>query len=197
MRRSVCATRREAGGRRPEAASAKRQSCERLGDGNALVNVGFAYVSGGQFDTGIPMMEQGIAKGGLRRTTRRSLHLGIAYLSAGTQGGRRPDVSGCRRRGRHGRARAAVADLRATAELTSSPGIAPARRPLRFLLQALTRTPLPVLYAWGWVFHVIVFHIVRWRRDQVASDIALAFPDKPARSARASCASPIATSPTS
>jgi KDO2-lipid IV(A) lauroyltransferase len=51
---------------------------------------------------------------------------------------------------------------------------------LRFLLQALTRTPLPVLYAWGWVLHVIVFHIVRWRRDQVASDIALAFPDKPA-----------------
>jgi len=49
---------------------------------------------------------------------------------------------------------------------------------LRFLLQALTRTPLPVLYAWGWVLHVIVFHIVRWRRDQVASDIALAFPDK-------------------
>ena len=51
---------------------------------------------------------------------------------------------------------------------------------MRFLLQALTRTPLPVLYAWGWVLHVIAFHIVRWRRDQVASDIALAFPDKPA-----------------
>ena len=51
---------------------------------------------------------------------------------------------------------------------------------MRFLLQALTRTPLPVLYAGGWVLHVIVFHIVRWRRDQVASDIALAFPDKPA-----------------
>jgi len=64
--------------------------------------------------------------------------------------------------------------------LTSSPGIAPGRRPLRLLLQALTRTPLPVLYAWGWILHVIVFHIVRWRRDQVASDIALAFPDKPA-----------------
>ena len=51
---------------------------------------------------------------------------------------------------------------------------------MRFLLKALTRTPLPVLYAWGWFLHVIVFHIVRWRRDQVASDIALAFPDKPA-----------------
>jgi Kdo2-lipid IVA lauroyltransferase/acyltransferase len=56
---------------------------------------------------------------------------------------------------------------------------------LRFLLKALTRTPLPVLYAWGWLLHVIVFHVVRWRRDQVASDIARAFPDKsPAERAR-------------
>ena len=61
--------------------SAKAASAAR--DGNALVNVGFAYVSGGQFDTGIPMMEQGIAKGGLRRPDEAKLHLGIAYLSAG------------------------------------------------------------------------------------------------------------------
>lgn len=52
-------------------------------DGEALVNVGFAYVSGGQFDPGITMMEQGIAKGGLRRPDEAKLHLGIAYLSAG------------------------------------------------------------------------------------------------------------------
>ena len=51
---------------------------------------------------------------------------------------------------------------------------------MRFLLKALTRTPLPILYAWGWFLHVLVFHVFRWRRDQVASDIALAFPDKPA-----------------
>ena len=55
----------------------------RRSDGEALVNVGFAYVSGGQFDTGITMMEQGIAKGGLRRPDEAKLHLGIAYLSAG------------------------------------------------------------------------------------------------------------------
>jgi len=61
--------------------SAKAASNAR--DGNALVNVGFAYVSGGQFDTGIPMMEQGIAKGGLRRPDEAKLHLRIAYLSAG------------------------------------------------------------------------------------------------------------------
>ena len=51
--------------------------------GVALVNVGFAYVSGGQFDTGIPMMEQGIARGGIPRPEVAKLHLGIAYLSAG------------------------------------------------------------------------------------------------------------------
>ncbi len=51
--------------------------------GVALVNVGFAYVSAGQFDTGIPMMEQGIARGGLPRPDEARLHLGIAYLSAG------------------------------------------------------------------------------------------------------------------
>ena len=59
------------------------QSAKAARDGNALVNVGFAYVSGGQFDTGIPLMEQGIAKGGLRRPDEAKLHLGIAYLSAG------------------------------------------------------------------------------------------------------------------
>jgi hypothetical protein len=51
--------------------------------GVALVNVGFAYVTAGQFDTGIPMMEQGIARGGLPRPDEARLHLGIAYLSAG------------------------------------------------------------------------------------------------------------------
>jgi len=61
--------------------SAKAASAAR--DGNALVNVGFAYVSGGQFDTGIPMMEQGIAKGGLRQPDDAKLHLAIAYLAAG------------------------------------------------------------------------------------------------------------------
>jgi len=52
-------------------------------DGTTLVNVGFAYVMGGQFATGIPMMEQGIAKGGLRQPDEAKLHLGIAYLAAG------------------------------------------------------------------------------------------------------------------
>jgi tetratricopeptide (TPR) repeat protein len=52
-------------------------------DGTTLVNVGFAYVMMGQYDTGIPLMEQGIAKGGLRQPDDAKLHLGIAYLAAG------------------------------------------------------------------------------------------------------------------
>ena len=51
---------------------------------------------------------------------------------------------------------------------------------MRFLLKALARVPLPTLYAAGWLIHIVVFHVVRWRRDQVANDIALAFPDKTA-----------------
>jgi hypothetical protein len=49
---------------------------------------------------------------------------------------------------------------------------------MRLLLTALARTPLAVLYAYGWVVYAIAFHVLRWRRDQVAADIALAFPDK-------------------
>ena len=52
-------------------------------DGTALVNVGFVYVSDGQFDQGIALMEQGVQKGGLRRPDEAKLHLAIAYLAAG------------------------------------------------------------------------------------------------------------------
>ena len=40
-------------------------------------------MSAGQFDTGLALMEQGIAKGGLRQPEDAKLHLGIAYLAAG------------------------------------------------------------------------------------------------------------------
>jgi len=51
---------------------------------------------------------------------------------------------------------------------------------MRFLLKAVTRMPLGVLYAVGTFIYVILFHGVRWRRDQVQSDIARAFPEKTA-----------------
>jgi hypothetical protein len=68
---------------------------------------------------------------------------------------------------------------------------------MRYLLKAVTRVPLPVLYAVGTFIYVVLFHVFRWRREQVASDIARAFPEKGPTSARASCSSRTATSRTS
>ena len=47
-------------------------------DGNALVQVGVAYAALGEVDRGIEMIEQGIAKGGLRRPMDARLRLGQA-----------------------------------------------------------------------------------------------------------------------
>jgi hypothetical protein len=47
-------------------------------DGNALVQVGFAYVTLGEADRGVEMIEQGIKKGGLRRPMDARLRLGQA-----------------------------------------------------------------------------------------------------------------------
>jgi hypothetical protein len=52
-------------------------------DGNDLVQIGYAYVTMGQADKGIPMIEQGIAKGGLKRPEDAKLRLGMAMLQAG------------------------------------------------------------------------------------------------------------------
>ena len=49
---------------------------------------------------------------------------------------------------------------------------------MRFLLKGLTRVPLPVLYALGTFIYFVMFDVFRWRRDQVAGDIARAFPEK-------------------
>ncbi|WP_284615231.1 hypothetical protein [Aquabacterium humicola] len=55
-------------------------------DGNDLVQVGYAYVTMGQADKGIPMIEQGIAKGGLKRPEDAKLRLGMAMLQSGKGG---------------------------------------------------------------------------------------------------------------
>ena len=49
-------------------------------DGNDLVHLGYAYVTMGQLDKGTGMIEQGIAKGGLKRPEDAKLKLGIAQL---------------------------------------------------------------------------------------------------------------------
>jgi hypothetical protein len=56
--------------------------------GDELVHVGYAYVTMGQFDKGIAMVEQGIAKGGLKRPEDAKLHLGMAQLQSGKNKGK-------------------------------------------------------------------------------------------------------------
>lgn len=51
---------------------------------------------------------------------------------------------------------------------------------MQVLLKALTRTPLPLLYALGWTIYFVAFHILRWRRDRAELDVASAFPDRDA-----------------
>lgn len=57
--------------------------------GLALVDLGFAYVSNGQYDRGLALMERGMAKGAANAAVPNKkmhdsrLHLGIAYLMAG------------------------------------------------------------------------------------------------------------------
>ncbi len=51
-------------------------------DGNALVQVGYAYVTMGEADKGVTLIEQGIAKGGLKRPEEANLRLGMAQLQS-------------------------------------------------------------------------------------------------------------------
>jgi len=52
-------------------------------DGNALVNVGLNYVYEGKADKGLPLIEAGIKKGGLKRPEDAKLRYGEALLHAG------------------------------------------------------------------------------------------------------------------
>ncbi|MBC7415706.1 MAG: tetratricopeptide repeat protein [Herminiimonas sp.] len=52
-------------------------------EGTGLANLGYALVTAGQTERGIAMIEEGIARGGLKRADDARLHLGIAYLQAG------------------------------------------------------------------------------------------------------------------
>jgi outer membrane protein assembly factor BamD (BamD/ComL family) len=52
-------------------------------DGTALVNAGFNQVFNGQAAKGLPMMQQGITKGNLKRPDDARLHFAIAQIMAG------------------------------------------------------------------------------------------------------------------
>ena len=53
--------------------------------GNDLVQIGYAYVTMGQADKGIALIEQAIAKGGLKRPEDAKLRLGMALLQSGAK----------------------------------------------------------------------------------------------------------------
>jgi Tfp pilus assembly protein PilF len=55
-------------------------------DGNDLVTIGLNQVFEGQKAKGVQLMQQGIAKGGLKRPEDAKLHLAIAQLMAGDNG---------------------------------------------------------------------------------------------------------------
>jgi Kdo2-lipid IVA lauroyltransferase/acyltransferase len=48
---------------------------------------------------------------------------------------------------------------------------------MQFLLKSLTRIPLPLMYAFGWVIYVVAFRVLRWRRDRAELDLGNAFPE--------------------
>lgn len=52
-------------------------------DGMSLVSLGYAYVTAGEVDKGLKMIEQGISKDNLKSVDEANLHLGIALLQAG------------------------------------------------------------------------------------------------------------------
>ncbi|MEO5677171.1 MAG: hypothetical protein ABIQ84_06460, partial [Usitatibacter sp.] len=54
-------------------------------DGNDLVRIGLNYVYEGNAAKGIPLIEQGIKKGGLKRPDDAKLRLGEAQLFAGNK----------------------------------------------------------------------------------------------------------------
>jgi len=49
---------------------------------------------------------------------------------------------------------------------------------MKSILVALARLPLPLLYGLGWFAYVLTFHVLRWRRDVAARNLAAAFPEK-------------------
>lgn len=54
-------------------------------EGNDLVQIGYAYATMGQADKGTALIEQAIAKGGLKRPEDAKLRLGLAQLQSGAK----------------------------------------------------------------------------------------------------------------
>jgi hypothetical protein len=74
------ALKQEADAKAAIAAQAAEAATQKTGDD--LVKVGYAYVSLGDVDQGISLIEKGIAKGGLKRPDDARLRLGMAQLQS-------------------------------------------------------------------------------------------------------------------
>lgn len=64
------------------ALAANTAEAEAQKTGDDLVKVGYTYVTFGEADKGIPLIEKGIAKGGLKRPEDAKLRLGMAQLQS-------------------------------------------------------------------------------------------------------------------
>ena len=83
--------RRAAGADKADRASAEA-AARRAADGSALADLGWTLVAplapgaaAAEVEPGLQMIEQGVAKGGLKRATETRLHLAMAQLAAGRQ----------------------------------------------------------------------------------------------------------------
>ncbi|WP_051362176.1 tetratricopeptide repeat protein [Solimonas soli] len=63
--------------------AAGEKAAAALASGDGLVATGLNYVGYGQYDKGVALIQQGIAKGGLKKPEDAKLHLGYAQLLAG------------------------------------------------------------------------------------------------------------------
>lgn len=80
------AVQRDAERRATIASDATEAAAEKSGE--ELVKVGYAYVTMGEADKGIALIEQGIAKGGLKRPQDAQLHLGMAQRTSASAKGK-------------------------------------------------------------------------------------------------------------
>ncbi|CAM3665625.1 hypothetical protein [Roseateles saccharophilus] len=64
-------------------AAANEKAAEETKDGNAFVTLGLANAFGGDAKKGVSQIEQGIAKGNLKRPEDAKLYLGLAYYLGG------------------------------------------------------------------------------------------------------------------
>ncbi|WP_342120350.1 tetratricopeptide repeat protein [Pseudoduganella sp. OTU4001] len=62
---------------------ASEAAARKAKNGTGLVNLGYAFVTMGQYDKGIALIQDGIAKGGLKNAEDAKLRLGYSYAMAG------------------------------------------------------------------------------------------------------------------